>query len=509
MAEKSKMKKEIEALSKDIKKLFLIYDYIRTFSKNIDEFNTSKIILTRDIKQKTLIDLFNFYKNKIHQNEPKLNNKTCYFIDLMKKIFSYDFIPHHTDIQLLLIYNLVFIFHKETNQFDIEKFQKSLNIYLVSSVNNYSDYCEILKNIGLLKEDNEENKDIQFLNFCKIIQHLNKDEFNSSLSAFLLLNDSIPQYRNIIFPKLDSKEDEKTYNEKIRDIALLLEVINSSLGMRTENIRYEMFKKYMNQEDKLKAINKVLSSLNKKHLKNLNEYDLIQNVELHMEDNKFIKNENDKGIKTIEELEKEIKNCQISIEAINCNIEIINGEIKIFSQNIKETEKNLKEEKLKKLNYISKLESKEKEMKKLYDELKNIKYRCILRYIIDYFICLLNNNEYKIVKESNYGNAINYIVEEMKNDKYEKYKNTLLKKGIIINDLLEILLETKFDSNILEQETIIKENEFIKLIEEKNGKEIGNKFEILFKETPLLRQFCFAKGNGITRNQIKNAILTL
>ena len=97
----------------------------------------------------------------------------------------------------------------------------------------------------------------------------------------------------------------------------------------------------------------------------------------------------------------------------------------------------------------------------------------------------------------------------MKNDKYEKYKNTLLKKGIIINDLLEILLETKFDSNILQQETIIKENEFIKLIEEKNGKEIGNKFEILFKETPLLRQFCFAKGNGITRNQIKNAILTL
>ena len=63
MAEKSKMKKEIEALSKDIKKLFLIYDYIRTFSKNIDEFNTSKIILTRDIKQKTLINIFNFYKN--------------------------------------------------------------------------------------------------------------------------------------------------------------------------------------------------------------------------------------------------------------------------------------------------------------------------------------------------------------------------------------------------------------------------------------------------------------
>ena len=150
-----------------------------------------------------------------------------------------------------------------------------------------------------------------------------------------------------------------------------------------------------------------------------------------MEDNKFIKNENDKGIKTIEELEKEIKNCQISIEAITCNIELINGEIKIFSQNIKETEKNLKEEKLKKLNYISKLESKEKEMKKLYDELKNIKYRCILRYIIDYFICLLNNNEYKIVKESNYGNAINYIVEEMKNDKYEKYKNTLLKKELL------------------------------------------------------------------------------
>ena len=210
MEGKSLMKKEVEELTKEIKMLFLIYDHVMTFSKNIDEFNTSKIIITRDIKQKVLVDLFNLYKSKNYQNSLDVNNKTCYFIDLMKKILSYDFIPHLTDIQLLLVYNLVNIFHKQTSQFDIAKFQKSLNIYLVSTVNNYSDYFSILKHIGSLKEDNEDNTVIQFLNLCKVIQYLNKFEFNASLSAFLLSNDSFPQYRITIFPKLDIKEDEKT-----------------------------------------------------------------------------------------------------------------------------------------------------------------------------------------------------------------------------------------------------------------------------------------------------------
>ena len=261
---KIQTKKDAKELLKEIKNLLLIYDHIRTSNKNIDEFNPSKIVLTKDIKQKDLKDVFNDYKNKPYQNSHKLNNKTVYFLELMKKIFSYSFIPHLTDIQLLITYNLVYAYHKYTSQIDIEKFKKSLNLYLVSTVNNYSDYLSILKYIGSLNEDSEENTDVQFLNLCKVIQLLNKFEFNSSLSSFILLNDSIPQYRKINFPKLDVKEDEKTYDKKIKDIAILLDVINSSLEMHQENIRYEIFKKYINQFDKLNAVNLVLSSLNKK-----------------------------------------------------------------------------------------------------------------------------------------------------------------------------------------------------------------------------------------------------
>ena len=69
MEGKTKMKKQAEELSKEIKKLFLIYDHVRTFSKNIDEFNESKIILTRDMKQRDLVEIFNFYKSKIYQKK--------------------------------------------------------------------------------------------------------------------------------------------------------------------------------------------------------------------------------------------------------------------------------------------------------------------------------------------------------------------------------------------------------------------------------------------------------
>ena len=510
MEGKAKMKKEAEELSKDIKKLFLIYDHVRTFSKNIDEFNESKIILIRDMKKRDLVEIFNFYKSKIYQKATKLNNKTIYFIDLMNLILSYDFIPHLTEIQLLLIYNLVNAFHKGTSQLDIEKFQKSLNIYLISAVNNYSDYFSILKNIGLIKEDNEDNTDIQFFNLCKAIQLLNTFEFNSNLSAFLLLKDSIPQYRNISFPKLDSKEDEKTYNEKIKDIALLLDVINSSLGMHIENIRYELFKKYINQEDKLKAINQVLSSLNKKTLKSLSKNNLEQNIELQIEDIKFLKNENDKGIETINKLEKEIGNYTISEENLNREVETLNERIQTLSQNLKETSKKLKEEKNKKLNFISQLEENSKNLNKIYDELKNKKkYKDICSYIIDYFICLLNDNEYNIALESTYEKVVDYVLQEIKNAKYEKYNDLLIKKGIYISDLFKLLLSHKFDFNSLVHDCNRKEKEFIKLIKESEGKKISDQFESLFNETPLLRKFCFEKDNGITRNQIQNAILKL
>ena len=364
---KIQIKKDANELSKEIKNLFLIYDHIRKYNKNIDEFNPSKIVLTKDIKQKDLIDIFNDYKNKPYQNAHKLNNKTVYFLELIKKIFSYSFIPHITDIQLLITYNLVYAYHKYASQINIEKFKKSLNLYFVSTVNNYSNYLKILKYIGSLKEDSEGNTDKQFLNLCKVIQLLNKFEFNSNLSAFILLNYSIPQYRKINFPKLDVKEDEKTYNKKIKDIGILLDVIDSSLEMHQENIRYEIFKKYINQFDKLNAVNLVLSSLNKKKLHCLSENDLEQNILLEIEDNEYLKNKNDKRIKTLNAIQKEFN-------TIEKEVQTLNEKVKNLSSNLKETSKKLKDEEINTLNLIAKLEENNKVFNKLYDELKNKKF---------------------------------------------------------------------------------------------------------------------------------------
>ena len=214
--------------------------------------------------------------------------------------------PEVTNIQMILIYYLIHIFHKDTAQEDIQKFQHQFKILLLSTVKEYSHYLTILKIIGLLSE-NQHNTDMDFLNKCKIIQNLNKFEFNSSLSSFLLLKDSIPQYKNINFPKLDSKDNENIYNEKIKNISILLDVINSSLLMHDTNIRFEMFKKYINNKgDKLNAINQVLSSLNKKKLKSLNDNDLMQHIELQIENNSFLQNENKKGLQTISNLRKKI-----------------------------------------------------------------------------------------------------------------------------------------------------------------------------------------------------------
>lgn len=137
---------------------------------------------------------------------------------------------------------------------------------------------------------------------------MNIYELNSSLSSFLLIKDSIPQYKNIYFPKLDIKDNESVYNEKIKNIAILLEVIKSSLEMPESNIRFNLFKKYINDNNKLKAVNKVLSSLKIKQLKTLNEKeDLMQYVELQLENNKFLESENNNNLQTISNLRKEIK----------------------------------------------------------------------------------------------------------------------------------------------------------------------------------------------------------
>ena len=140
----------------------------------------------------------------------------------------------------------------------------------------------------MIKENNGNNTDIEFFNECKVIQNLNAFEFNSSISTFLLLKESIIQYKKVNFPKLDSKDDENTYNEKLKNIAIFFDIIKSSLIMNDKNIRFEIFKKYVNQEDNLNAINQVLSSLNEKKLNSLKEDDLMQNIELQIENNSFL-----------------------------------------------------------------------------------------------------------------------------------------------------------------------------------------------------------------------------
>jgi len=64
-------------------------------------------VLTRDIKKKTFEEVFNSYKNRSYNQSSNLNNKTLYFIDLMKNIMSYDYRPDVSNTQLLLTYDLV------------------------------------------------------------------------------------------------------------------------------------------------------------------------------------------------------------------------------------------------------------------------------------------------------------------------------------------------------------------------------------------------------------------
>ena len=154
------------------------------------------------------------------------------------------------------------------------------------------------------------------------------------------------------------------------------------------------------------------------------------------------------------------------------------------------------------------LSSQTKQFEKLYEESQNIKYRDICSYIIDYYICLLDEEHYNAALDSDYNTAISYIINEI-NINFEKYKNLLLKDEIILDDLLNILLKHKNEYNSITHDSEKKEEEFIRLITNFENEEIGKKFKLLFNKTPLLKKFCFTKNNEITRDKIKNAILKL
>ena len=157
---------------------------------------------------------------------------------------------------------------------------------------------------------------------------------------------------------------------------------------------------------------------------------------------------------------------------------------------------------------LSQLKSQEKDYNNIYNELENIKYRDISSYIIDFFICILNDKDYDIALSSTYRTAVDYIENEISSNNYKNYRDMLLKEGIIISDLFNVLLDHKLEFNSVTHGSYKELKEFIKLIKEFKTEKIGQKFELLFDKTPLLKNFCFVKRNGITRSQIKRALLT-
>ena len=491
MIDSNQVKKDATEASKNLKTTLVIYDYIRSLSKNIDDFSTFKIFLSKEISGKTPQEVFVYYKRKTYTNTSsnKNNNKTKVFIDLIENILLHDYISKVSEVQLLLAYYLVIIFHKQTSREDMEQNQGLLNTCLISAIDEYSCYYEILKMIDVLKEEND--SDAQFFNKCKIIQNLNPFELNASLSSFLVQKDKIPNYK-IEFPTLNWDDDEKKRNNKIKDIYFLLDVIKASLKMNIDNIRFELFNKFINQKDKLVAVNKVLTSLNKKNLYSLNGDDLLMKIELYKENCSFLQTENNKSNQIIDDLLKEINNYQIEVNSLNGRIQ--------------ETSRKLSNEKMKSNNLQLQLSSQTKQFEKLYEESQNIKYRDICSYIIDYYICLLDEEHYNAALDSDYNTAISYIINEI-NINFEKYKNLLLKDEIILDDLLNILLKHKNEYNSITHDSEKKEEEFIRLITNFENEEIGKKFKLLFNKTPLLKKFCFTKNNEITRDKIKNAIL--
>jgi len=263
-----------------------------------------------------------------------------------------------------------------------------------------------------------------------------------------------------------------------------------------------------NQNDRLVAVNKVLDSLNKKNLFSLREDDLLMKIELYKENCSFLQNENNKSNQIIDDLLKEANDYKIEVNSLNERIQSLSQSAKKLSQNLKEATQKLSNEKIKTNNLQSKLSSQTKQFEKLYEESQNIKYRDICTYIIDYFVCILDDNHYNVAINSDYSTAISYIVDEI-NTNFENYKNLLLKDAIVLSDLLNVLLKHKNGYYYITHDCEMEEEKFIRLITSFENEEMGKKFKLLFKNTPLLKKFCFNKSDEITREKIRNAILKL
>ena len=502
-----KTTKRNEEIGHQFKKLLLIYNLVMTSAANINEFNTSEISLTEDMKNEHIQNFIKSFQNATYQKPSNVNNITNSFINLISNILSYSYISNVSTAQFLSAYYLVHIFHKDSSEEDIQKNKKSLNITLNIGIADYSDYVKILEMINLLEDEKDNDINTQFQNKCQLIKNLNIFELNANISTFLLEHNEIPQYKNIDFPKLDSNDDKNTFINKIKEIATLLDVINSSLKMNTENIRFELYNKYITQNDKLNAINKVLSSLKKKKLYSLNIDDLSLRMELFKENCAFLKNENIKGNQIIENLQKMTNQYENEVNTLNEKINDLNEKIEVLSKNLKNTNQELSKEKKKNKDLNNNLMKQEQNLEDLFNELQNIKYRDISNYIIDYFVCILSDEDYEVAMNSEYKDAVKYIIKEINNSNYVNYKNLLTKEGIDIEVLFKVLLKHKREYNTVTHGDYKEEEEFIRLIIDFENDEMGNKFKLLFNKTPLLKKYCFGKRNHITRFEIKEAML--
>lgn len=106
----------------------------------------------------------------------------------------------------------------------------------------------------------------------------------------------------------------------------------------------------------------------------------------------------------------------------------------------------------------------EQNLEDLFNELQNIKYRDISNYIIDYFVCILNDEDYEVAMNSEYKDAVKYIIKEINNSNYVNYKNLLTKEGIDIEVLFKVLLKHKREYNTVTHGDYKEEEEFIRLI---------------------------------------------
>lgn len=154
-------------------------------------------------------------------------------------------------------------------------------------------------------------------------------------------------------------DDESIYNKKIEDISTLLDVIKASSKMNKENIRFELFEKYMNQLNKLDAINQVLSCFNKRELISLSEGEFEQYIELRLENALFLKKEEQKRENTLYSLNNRLTICRQLLKKLLDNLK--NAEIELM--HFQKMKKEMR----------PRYESQEKDFNNLYAKFQNVK----------------------------------------------------------------------------------------------------------------------------------------